>query len=106
MDESKTEKRASVAKWQAAFGWMSFALFIAGLLAFIVGVVLLALGGGGYFADLAIFNSLFAEALAYMSGIFGRRHRFGAIGSIGALIMVSLWLAFILLVVSWSPIRY
>jgi O-antigen/teichoic acid export membrane protein len=89
MDESKGEKRASVAKWQAVFGWMSFAVFVAGLLAFIVAIVVLALGTDEV---ACVFCALcfVVELLATILGTLGDGHRFAEIGAKGAVIMLVL----------------
>jgi hypothetical protein len=77
---------------------MSFVLFIAGLLAVIVSVVVSSLRtstfGTSELADTWMILSYYVygwgEVLALVLGVIGCRHRLGAIGATGAAIMLVL----------------
>ena len=89
MKEPNSQDRTCVPKLEAIFGRVTFALFVTGLLGLISGQVGLMVG-----SDVAVgvgFNLCgWAEILALISGVIGRRHHWGKIGIIGAIIVLAL----------------
>jgi len=98
MNNPNTQNRIRLSKLERIAGGVTFALFIIGLIWFIVGLAPAVVAGldgvviGGDFAiALGLNVVLWVDFSALLTGTIGRRDRLGNIGIIGAIVMLALY---------------
>jgi hypothetical protein len=92
------QQRRSVVKWTAVFDWMSFPLFLVGLLAFVVGVIGLVVAwfvclvaDVGALGTWALNVCFYSELLSLLIGAVDRRQHFRRVSVCGAATLLMLF---------------